>query len=172
MQRAIRQHESGNRQVLPGEGAELGGASLYQYTKGTWSSVAKKYLGDANAPMSVANENKATYLRIKDWRDKGMKPEQIASMWNAGEGKPNAYAEGMSGVNKYGVKYDVPAYVNRVMNTFKTAAEEYKKLNPIPQNEEKEKIGDTNIGDFVDNIIAQKTQRSRRNFRLSPRSRN
>ena len=83
--KAIRQHESGNRAVLPGEGAEVGGASRYQYTHGTWKEVAKKYLKDANAPMTLENENRATYLRILDWKKKGYNPAQIASMWNAGE---------------------------------------------------------------------------------------
>lgn len=117
--KAIRQHESGNKAQLPGEGAELGGKSLYQYTHGTWKSVAGKYLGDQNAQLTRENENKATYLRIADWKKQGYNPAQIASMWNAGEGRPNAYKENWRGVNKYGVKFDTPAYVAKVYETYK-----------------------------------------------------
>jgi len=64
MAKAIRQAESGNRAVLPQEGAGVGGASRYQYTHDTWGGVAQKYLGDAKAPLTLENENKASYLRI------------------------------------------------------------------------------------------------------------
>ena len=63
--KAIRQHESGNRAVLPAEGAAVGGASRYQYTNGTWKSVAARYLGDANAPLSLENEIKQLIIVLK-----------------------------------------------------------------------------------------------------------
>lgn len=109
--KAIRQIESGNREIS-GKSGEL--PSRYQYTPGTWKSVAGKYLGDENAPISLENENKATYLRIKDWKDNGYNIGQIASMWNAGEGRPDAYAQNWRGTNKYGVHYDTPAYAEKV----------------------------------------------------------
>lgn len=109
--KAIRQIESGNR-AIAGKSGEL--PSRYQYTPGTWKSVAGKYLGDENAPISLENENKATYLRVKDWKDNGYNVGQIASMWNAGEGRPDAYAQNWRGVNKYGVHYDTPAYAEKV----------------------------------------------------------
>ncbi len=121
--KAIRQIESGNRAVA-GKSGEL--ASRYQYTPGTWKSVASKYLGDPNAPVNLENENKATYLRIKDWKDAGYNVGQIASMWNAGEGRPNAYAENWRGTNKYGVKYDTPAYAEKVAKYY----QELKNNNP------------------------------------------
>ena len=40
-------------------------------------------------------------------------------MWNAGEGRPDAYKQNWRGVNKWGVRYDTPAYVNKVYNTYK-----------------------------------------------------
>ena len=116
--KAIRQKESGNRAVIPAEGSKLGGASRYQYTHDTWKETARKYLGDPNAPLSLQNENKATYLKIKDWKDKGYNPAQIASMWNAGEGRPNAYKENWKGTNKYGVAYDTPRYVKSVYDEY------------------------------------------------------
>lgn len=144
MAKAIRQKESGNKQVIPGEGSSVGGASLYQYTHGTWKDVAKRYLGDENALMTPENENQASYKRIKEWKDKGYNIGQIASMWNAGEGEPNAYlgkwekttsthkaGNPSSGTNEYGIPYDVPGYAKKI-------AEEYQKL----KSEEKQ---NTNI---------------------------
>ena len=118
MAKAIREAESGNRPVTPQEGAGFGGASRYQYSHDTWKGVAQKYLGDANAPLSLENENKATYLRIKDWKDQGYNLGQVASMWNAGEGRPNAYRENHKGVNQYGVAYDTPSYAEKVAQNY------------------------------------------------------
>jgi hypothetical protein len=118
--KAIRQVESGNRTVTPQEGSGFGGASRYQYSHDTWKEVARKYLGDEKAPLTLENENKATYYRIKDWKDQGKKPAQIASMWNAGPNEPDAYTGFFSngkpsvGENRYGVKYDVPGHANKV----------------------------------------------------------
>jgi hypothetical protein len=114
LSKAIRQVETGNRPVS-GASGEM--ASRYQYMPATWKSTAQKYLGDANAPLTLENENKATYLKIKDWKDAGYKPDQIASMWNSG--KPEW--QGKVGVNSSGVKYDVPGYVSKV-------GAEYKKI--------------------------------------------
>ena len=132
LMRAISIQESGNKAVLPQEKG-IGGASIYQYTTGTWKGVAEKYLGDANAPLTRANENKATYFRIKDWKDSGKNPAQIASMWNAGEGEPDAYKGTFSnggtssGTNKYGVDFNVPAHTKKVMANFRN---ELSKIKP------------------------------------------
>jgi hypothetical protein len=50
-----------------------------------------------------------TYAKVKKMLDSGLSPEEVASVWNSG--KPDAYLQGSVGVNKYGVKYDVPGYV-------------------------------------------------------------
>jgi len=105
--KSIRQVETGNRAVS-GASGEL--KSRYQYMPATWKSTAAKYLGDPNAELTNINENKATYLKIKDWKDQGFRPDQIASMWNSG--RPEW--EGNIGTNSAGVKYDVPAYVKKV----------------------------------------------------------
>lgn len=130
LMKAIRTQESGNKAVLPQEKG-IGGASIYQYTTGTWKGVAQKYLGNANAELNRANENKATYYRIKEWKDKGYKPAQIASMWNAGEGEPDAYTGKFKdgrpsiGTNSYGVQYNVPNHTKKVLANFQN---EIKKL--------------------------------------------
>jgi len=115
--KAIRQQETGNNPVK-GASGEL--ASRYQYMPSTWRSVASKYLGTPNAPLTLENENKATYLKIKDWKDAGYNPAQIASMWNSGS--PNW--EGKVGINKAGVKYDTPSYVKNVYNLYQKNKQE------------------------------------------------
>src|ERR1700755_1078288 len=103
--KAIRQHESGGNFESKGKSGEYG---AYQFTAPTWKGYAKEVLGDENAPMTKENQNKVAYTKIKKWKDEGKNVGQIASMWNAGEGKPNAYLENNVGTNKYGVHYDKP----------------------------------------------------------------
>lgn len=86
----------------------------YQFMPDTYKAYAKKYVGDENAPPTKENQNKIAYSFIKDKKTAGYNPAQIASMWNAGEGKPNAYKENWKGVNSHGVKYDTPAYAAKV----------------------------------------------------------
>lgn len=115
--KAIREHETGNR-AIAGKSGEL--ASRYQYMPGTWKAKAGKYLGDPQAPLTLENENKATYLQLADWKKQGYNPGQIASMWNSG--KPNW--QGNVGVNSKGVKYDTPSYVKNVMGKYERMKQE------------------------------------------------
>lgn len=109
--KAIRQTETGNRAVS-GKSGEL--PSRYQFMPSTWRQWSKEVLGIENAPLTLENENKVAYTKIKNWKDSGYNPAQIASMWNSG--KPDW--KGKKGVNKYGVAYDVPSYVNKVYSTY------------------------------------------------------
>lgn len=97
--------------------------SIFQFEPGTWKTYAQQISGNANLPMTAQNESMIAYSKVNDWLQKGYSAEQIASMWNAGPGEPNAYtgkfSDGSSsqGTNaKYGVKYDVPGYAKRVLN--------------------------------------------------------
>lgn len=125
MAKAIRQHESGNRPVsgASGEGGR------YQFMPDTWKSGAQKYLGDPNAPMTLENENKVAYSKIKEWKDAGYNPAQIASMWNSGS--PNW--EGKVGINKYGVKYDTPSYVKNVYANYQKFKPQENEMQPVQQ---------------------------------------
>lgn len=97
--------------IQKGASGEFG---RYQFVPGTYKSYAKKYLGNENAEPNVENQNKIAYSFVKEKKDAGYNPAQIASMWNAGEGRPNAYKENHKGVNSKGVQYDTPAYVAKV----------------------------------------------------------
>jgi len=94
-----------------GKSGEFG---RYQFMPATYKAYAKKYIGDENAQPTVENQNKIAYSFVKEKKDAGFTPAQIASMWNAGEGKPNAYKESFRGVNELGVQYDTPGYVQNV----------------------------------------------------------
>jgi hypothetical protein len=116
--KAIRQTESqGNFQAL-GKSGEIGG---YQFMPETWGMYSKKYLG-RDVPLEAASpdeQNEVAYKRIKEWKDKGYNPGQIASMWNAGEGKPDAYLDpSFKGVNAKGVQFDVPGYATKVATAY------------------------------------------------------
>lgn len=115
--KAIRQHETGNRQIAGATG-EL--ASRYQFMPTTWKTEAKRILGDENAPLTLENENKVAYTRIKEWKDAGYDVGQIASMWNSGN--PDMYAKGNRGVGQSSenpnVTYNVPKYVKSVYSLY------------------------------------------------------
>jgi hypothetical protein len=96
--------------------------SLFQFTPDTWKAYSKQVTGQDNMPLTPENEVTVVHKKVSDWVDKGFKPEQIASMWNAGEGEPDAHTGKFSdgspstGTNKkYGVKFDVPSYAKKVV---------------------------------------------------------
>ncbi|HSV94555.1 MAG TPA: hypothetical protein VLH94_01055, partial [Spirochaetia bacterium] len=94
------------------------------------------------APMTVENQNKVAYYQIKEWKDKGLTPAQIASKWNSGD--ENAYKKGHKGYNaKLGVSYDTPAYTMKVSNYYNelkggVAPQPTKPVTPIEMPKEKE----------------------------------
>lgn len=97
--------------------------SIFQFTPDTWKKEAQKYLGNANEPLTPDAETTVVSKQVGDWIDKGFTIKQMASMWNAGTGEPDAYTGKFSdgspsiGINKtYGVKFNVPAYANSVAN--------------------------------------------------------
>lgn len=116
--KAIRQSESGGNFQARGKSGEYG---AYQFTKPTWEGASKKY--GVNVPLEQATpeqQNEVAYKQIKEWKDKGYNVGEIASMWNAGESRPNAYLENHKGTNKYGVSYDTPTYAKSVATAYHT----------------------------------------------------
>lgn len=107
--KGIRQVESGSNYQAQGKSGEYG---AYQYTPSTWKQWAGKYLGDQNADITdPANQNKVAYARVLELKNQGLKPAEVVSMWNSGKRDPT----GNVGVNKFGVAYDTPAYVAKVL---------------------------------------------------------
>lgn len=105
--KAIRYTESRDNEQAKGASGEFG---LYQWMPDTWAKTAKKYNLDPG-DVSRENQNKAAYMTIKELKDSGKRPDQIAAFWNSG--KTEGWEQN-KGVNKYGVKYDTPDYVKKV----------------------------------------------------------
>lgn len=116
MMRAIRQAESGGNYTARSKDGSFG---AFQFIKPTWDATARKY--GVFAPWDKATkgeQNKVAYRQIKEWVDKGFNIGEIASMWNAGAGRPNAYKEGLKGTNSSGVNYNTTKYAEKVYNFY------------------------------------------------------
>lgn len=119
--KAIALQENGGKDPTPesyqtmGQSGERG---LYQFTQPTWNQYAKEVLGNPKADPTPENQNAVAYGKVKKWLEDGYDERQIASMWNAGQGNPDAHTQGLSGTNKYGARYDVPKYANGVFNYY------------------------------------------------------
>lgn len=123
--KAIRQTETGGNFKASGKSGEYG---AYQFTEPTWQKLSAKYgINTSLKDATPDQQNEAAYKQIAEWKAQGKNVGQIASMWNAGEGEPDAYTgkfssgKDASGVNNFGVHYDVPTYA-------KSVAEAYQKL--------------------------------------------
>jgi LysM repeat protein len=104
---AIKQVESGGNYQIKGSSGENG---AYQFMPSTWKAWAGQYLGNANAPMTVANQDKVAIAKITDLLNQGYDAREIALIWNGGQPIVK------KGVNKYGVAYDSGAYAKKVLN--------------------------------------------------------
>lgn len=113
------------------EGRELKGGSgengAYQMMPSTRKGLVKMFFGKDSIEYERMlkhtrnNDDLIVYKVIEYYLDKGYTVEQIASIWNCG--KPSY--EGRIGVNKYGVAYDVPRYVNNFMKKHKEVVKTY-----------------------------------------------
>ena len=110
--KAIRKAETGTSSDPYNAKGASGEYGAYQYMPDTWKQWSKQYLGREGAEMSVENQNKVAYARIKELKDQGLNPAQIASTWNSGN--PDRYKQNWKGVNSQGVQYDTPGYVQKV----------------------------------------------------------
>jgi hypothetical protein len=110
---AIKQTESGGRYDTSGASGETG---AYQFMPATWDSFSSEYnKGKGALKQTPENEEAVVEFKINQWIKKGLTPQQIAAKWNSGSEKG---WESKRGVNKHGVEYDVPAYVNKVMSVY------------------------------------------------------
>jgi hypothetical protein len=89
----------------------------YQFQSRTWQNYAQQ-AGVDPKDMSPYNQDKVAYTMVKKWKDAGYRPEQIASMWNAGEGRPDGYINHKGYNAALGVSYDTPAYVKNVSRLY------------------------------------------------------
>jgi hypothetical protein len=127
---AIRQTESGNDPTAQGKSGEYG---AYQWTEPTWQKMSTA--AGVNVPLAQATpeqQNEVAYKQIAQWKQQGYNVGQIASMWNAGEGAPNAYETGNKGTNAEGVPYDTSTYAENVANAYQTIKDD-SQATPTPQ---------------------------------------
>lgn len=128
--KALAYQENGGKldlsKISAGKTGEM--KSIFQFLPATWKGYAKEVLGDENAPLNNENETKVVYEKVKKWLEDDMSVKQIASMWNAGTGEPDAYTGkfGMTTkthkagdpskgiLQKSKVAFDVPTYANNV----------------------------------------------------------
>lgn len=93
----------------------------YQFTPKTWEKASTETFGQA-VPLEGATkeqQNQVAYQQIKKMKDAGYNIGQVASTWNSG--KPDAYLDPKyTGVNDYGVRYDVPKYARSVAEAYKS----------------------------------------------------
>lgn len=111
---AIKQTESSGNYNVKGASGETG---AYQFMPNTWANYKKQYeqaTGEILSGQTPENQDKVAEWKVQQWLDNGYDVKQIASMWNAGEGRPDAW-KNWKGVNALGVAYDTPAYVKKVL---------------------------------------------------------
>lgn len=109
--KALAMTENGGKvpaEAKAGQSGEM--KSIFQYTPGTWKMYAKQILGK-EVPLDRNTETIVTYGKVHQMIQQGLSPQEIASVWNSG--KPDAYLHEHKGINKYGVQYDTPGYVNK-----------------------------------------------------------
>ncbi len=118
--RAILYLETKGNYHLPGLSGEYGG---YQFLPDTWKYYCRVLVGKQLDITIPENQDLIARLKIKGLINAGYTDEQIAAIWNCGYSN----YENRKGVNKYGVPYDVPEYVNKIMDLMR----HYKKFNPL-----------------------------------------
>lgn len=111
--------------------------SIFQFTPDSWKRDAGEVLGNPNIPLNPDTETYVVRQKVKKWIQEGKTAKQIASMWNAGPGEPDAYTgkfstgKSSTGVNKkYNVPFNVPDYANKVL---KYSKQFYQESNPSGQ---------------------------------------
>ena len=130
--KAIAYQENGGKldlnKISAGKTGEM--KSIFQFLPETWKGYAKETLGDENAPLTNENEMEVVYKKVEKWLENEKTVKQIASMWNAGTGEPDAYdgtfkmttkthkaGDPSKGIlKKSGIPYDVPKYAENVNN--------------------------------------------------------
>lgn len=105
--KAVKQIESSGNYDARGASGERG---AYQWMPGNFEAGAKKY--GITPDWSPEAQDKVAYHTFKEWKDQGLTPEQALAKWNSGS--PEGW-EKKVGVNRFGVRYDVPAYVQKGM---------------------------------------------------------
>lgn len=87
----------------------------YQFLPDTWKMYCRKTIGQNLDILIPANQDKIARHKVLQLIQAGYTDEEIASIWNCGSSR----YKNRVGINKYGVKYDVPAYVVKIIKLAK-----------------------------------------------------
>lgn len=148
--------------------------SIFQFLPSTWENYAGEILGDKKAPLNKDNETYVVNEKVKRWLRSGKTAKQIASMWNAGTGEPDAHdgtfkvttkthkaGDPSKGILKNsGVAYDVPKYAQDVEDYSKQFFQEKMNAQSVPK-QAATKIADSSpvdhpsnpVGNFIKQLI-------------------
>lgn len=116
MTKAIFQHESGTNYNIKGDAGTSSGAGQWQGA--TWKAEAQDVLGDANAPMTPANQSVVAQGTIRKWIKEGLNGAQIAAKWNSGSPVGWENKIGNTMINGQKISYNVPKYVKDVTDLY------------------------------------------------------
>lgn len=87
-----------------------GEEGCWQFMDSTWVLFSKDVYGEYR-PMTPIRERYVVTMMVNKWVDQGMTASQIALRWNAG-----GATRCSSGTNRYGVRYDSCAHVQKVLS--------------------------------------------------------
>lgn len=150
---AVRQTESNGNFSAKGASGEYG---AYQWEPATWA--AQSAAAGVNVPLqdaTPAEQNQVAYTQIKKWKDQGYNVGQIASMWNAGPGDPDAYINGNKGTNSSGVSYDTQAYAQKVATAYQQFKTQQSSQTPqTPATGANTGSQAPSVGGFFNNVLS------------------
>lgn len=98
--------ESGCDYDSKGKSGEIG---AFQFMKDTWKRYCILYHKEV-LEMTPINQERLAFRIVEDLISKGHNELEIASIWNCG----SPVWKDKIGVNKYGVKYNVPNHVEKI----------------------------------------------------------
>lgn len=127
---ALQESGSGGKPNYTAVGDNGTSHGAYQWQPGNYESAAKEAGLDPN-DFSSKNQDKVAYYQVKKYKDEGLDPGQIASIWNSGSPDNWKDHSGTTTINGKPIHYDTPAYVNGVKNYYKQLAG----LNGIPNGQ-------------------------------------
>ncbi len=114
---ALQESGSGGKPNYNAVGDNGTSHGAYQWQPGNFESAAKA-AGLNPSDMSPENQDKVAYYQVKQYKDQGLDPGQIASKWNSGSPDNWKDHSGTTVINGKPIHYDTPAYVKGVQKYY------------------------------------------------------
>ena len=110
----IRILESANDYSAEGGSGEYG---AYQFKFSTFDKFSREYFGELLDIKIPENQDMVARKKVEALIDAGFSDTDIAAIWNSGS---HLGWQNKAGVNKHGVRYNVPRYVEKFIATLGT----------------------------------------------------